>query len=46
MRKGGEMIAEGVEYVRRASPLNVAPTPEIRRAVAAQAAAHDATRGA
>jgi hypothetical protein len=40
------MIAEGVEYVRKASPLNVSPTPEIRRAVAAEAAKHDGTRGA
>jgi hypothetical protein len=40
------MIAEGVEYVRKASPLKVSPTPEIRRAVAAQAARRDAKRGA
>jgi hypothetical protein len=28
------MIAEGIKYTRRASPLHVAPTPEIRDALA------------
>ena len=27
------MVAEGVKLVRKASPLNMSPTPEIRRAV-------------
>ena len=34
------MIAEGIKYVRRASPLVVSPTPEIRRAL------HPVTPGA
>ena len=43
------MLAEGVKYVRRASPLRVSPTPDIRRAVrGADIAAHrrDAAKGA
>ena len=28
------MVAEGIKYTRRASPLHVAPTPEIRAAFA------------
>jgi hypothetical protein len=28
------MVAEGIKYTRRASPLHVAPTPEIREALA------------
>jgi hypothetical protein len=30
------MIAEGIEYVRKASPFIVAPTPEIRRVLPAR----------
>jgi hypothetical protein len=28
------MVAEGIEYTRRASPLHTAPTPQIRAAFA------------
>jgi hypothetical protein len=28
------MVAEGIKYTRRASPLHVSPTPEIREALA------------
>ena len=28
------MVAEGIKYTRRASPLHVSPTPEIRDALA------------
>jgi len=33
------MLAEGIEYVRRASPLHLSPTPEIEAAVALSKAA-------
>ena len=33
------MLAEGIKYVRKASPLHVWPTPEIESAAARQKAA-------
>jgi hypothetical protein len=37
------MLAEGIKYVRKASPLHLSPTPEVESAVTRQKAA---SRGA
>ena len=44
--KEAEMPADGIEYVRRASPLHRAPTPEIEAALAAQEPASPAAKPA
>ena len=40
------MLAEGIKYVRKASPLHVAPTPEIESALARQKAASRSAKAA
>jgi hypothetical protein len=44
--KENEMLAEGIKYVRRASPLHVSPTPEIEAAVARQKTASGTAKAA